>query len=84
MIAMGNQPRPKQQEPIMLKISTLALAAALTIIFLAPAPAFAIDKGPCDHCTMEPIVVKGDRKKTKEKSSQVEPGAATVILSNRG
>lgn len=63
MIAMGSQPPTAQWNPIMLKFSTLALAALLGVVFLAPAPALAIDKGPCDHCTMDPIVVKGDRKK---------------------
>ena len=58
----------------MLKISTLALTFALGAVFLAPAPspALAGDSGPCDHCTMEPIVVKGDRKKKKGTSSQVQ------------
>jgi hypothetical protein len=66
----------------MLKISTLALAASLSVVFLAPAPAFAIDNGPCDHCTMEPIVVKGDRKK-KETSSQVQPQVPSGFVAKR-
>jgi len=55
----------------MTKIYALALAAALGFVFLAPNPAQAIDNGPCDHCTMEPIVVKGDRKK-KSSTSQAQ------------
>jgi hypothetical protein len=79
---MGNQPPNQTREPIMLKISTLALAATLSVIFLAPAPAFAIDKGPCEHCTMEPIVVKGDRKK-KGASIQVETPASMSVFAKK-
>jgi hypothetical protein len=67
----------------MLKISTLALAATLSVVFLAPAPALAIDNGPCDHCTMEPIVVKGDRKKKKETSSRVQPQVPSNFVAKR-
>ncbi|NIA71551.1 hypothetical protein HBA54_23450 [Pelagibius litoralis] len=51
----------------MLKITSLVLAAAVTATAAIPSVALAIDNGPCDHCTMEPIVVKGDRPE-KEKA----------------
>lgn len=49
----------------MLKPTLVALATVIGATAALPSLAFAIDKGPCDHCTMDPIVVKGDRKKTK-------------------
>lgn len=54
----------------MLKTTTLALATVLGTLFTAPA--FAIDNGPCDHCTMDEIVVKGDRKKTKSNTRAIK------------
>ncbi len=48
----------------MLKPALVALATVIGASAALPSLAFAIDKGPCDHCTMDPIVVKGDRKKT--------------------
>lgn len=81
MFAEGIVPRIEQRDSIMLKITTLAIAATLTAVFLAPAsPALAIDNGPCDHCTMEPIVVKGDRKKSKGTSSQMHVPAPTTYF----
>jgi 3-hydroxy-3-methylglutaryl CoA synthase len=49
----------------MLKPTLLALATIIGATAALPSVASAIDNGPCDHCTMDPIVVKGDRKKTK-------------------
>ena len=64
----------------MTKSVQFALAALVTAAFLSPAPAaFAGDHGPCDHCTMEPIVVKGDRGKKKDKQQtgqQIRSGFA--------
>jgi len=51
----------------MLKVACLTLATVIGVTAVAPSIAHAIDNGPCDHCTMDPIVVKGDRPK-KEKS----------------
>ena len=51
----------------MLKVACLTLATAIGAVAIAPSIAHAIDNGPCDHCTMDPIVVKGERPK-KEKS----------------
>jgi hypothetical protein len=49
----------------MLKPTLVALATIIGATAALPSVASAIDNGPCDHCTMDPIVVKGDRKKTK-------------------
>jgi len=63
----------------MLKTTTLALATVLGTLFTAPA--FAIDHGPCDHCTMDEIVVKGDRKKTKSTTRSIKHmGDASAIF----
>ena len=48
----------------MTKFSTFAIAAALGFVFLAPTTA-PVAAEPCDHCTMPPIVVKGERPKKK-------------------
>lgn len=53
------------------KVASLGIAAAIGTVILAPLPALAIDNGPCDHCTMEPIVVKGDRKKKGSSSNSL-------------
>lgn len=57
----------------MLKPTLVALATVIGATAALPSIASAIDKGPCDHCTMEPIVVKGDRKKTKSTNTQQAP-----------
>lgn len=65
----------------MLKTTSLAIAALVTSSILFAIPASAIDKGPCDHCTMEPIVVKGDRKKTEtsgQNTQTVQPSSFVV------
>lgn len=49
----------------MLKTSLIALATVIGASAALPSLALAIDKGPCNHCTMEPIVVKGERPKKK-------------------
>ncbi|WP_420346389.1 hypothetical protein [Pelagibius sp.] len=54
----------------MSKTPSLVLAALLAASALTPSLASAIDKGPCDHCTMEPIVVKGERPAKEEDKSQ--------------
>jgi len=67
----------------MLKTSLVALATIIGATAALPSIASAIDKGPCDHCTMEPIVVKGDRKKTKssgKNTQQIAPGGPVIIL----
>jgi hypothetical protein len=57
----------------MLKPTLVALATVIGATAALPSIASAIDNGPCDHCTMDPIVVKGDRKKTKSTgSSQIQ------------
>ncbi len=56
----------------MSKTPSLVLAALLAASALTPSLASAIDNGPCDHCTMEPIVVKGERP-TKEEDKSQEP-----------
>ena len=45
----------------MLKPTLIALATIIGATAALPSVASAIDNGPCDHCTMDPIVVKGDR-----------------------
>jgi hypothetical protein len=69
----------------MIKTASLALATALATVFLAPLPAFAIDNGPCHYCTMEPIVVKGDRKKKAAAAAIkfAQPGATSVKIKRR-
>lgn len=57
----------------MLKLTAFALAAAVSTAAVVPSTAMAIDNGPCDHCTMEPIVVKGDRP---EKENDTAEGAS--------
>lgn len=56
----------------MFKLTALALAAAVSTAAVVPSTAMAIDNGPCDHCTMEPIVVKGDRP--EKENDTVETG----------
>ena len=56
----------------MSKTPTFVFAALLAASALTPSLASAIDNGPCDHCTMEPIVVKGERP-TKEEDKSQEP-----------
>ncbi len=53
----------------MLKSTLVALATVIGATAALPTLAMAIDNGPCDHCTMDPIVVKGDRKKIKTTTS---------------
>ena len=57
----------------MLKPTLVALATVIGATAALPSLALAIDKGPCDHCTMDPIVVKGDRKKTNSTNTQQAP-----------
>ena len=67
----------------MLKSTLVALATVIGATAALPSLAMAIDNGPCDHCTMDPIVVKGDRKKTKTtttKPKQIGEGGLTIIL----
>lgn len=67
----------------MFKSSLSALVTVIGATAALPTIASAIDKGPCDHCTMEPIVVKGDRKKTKSTSStnqQIGAGGLQILL----
>ena len=54
----------------MLKTTLVALATVIGATAALPSLAMAIDKGPCDHCTMDPIVVTGDRKKTTTTTTQ--------------
>ena len=54
----------------MLKFTALATATVIATLATASAPAHAIDHGPCDHCTMDPIVVKGERPKKKAKAGK--------------
>lgn len=56
----------------MLKTSLVALATLIGATAALPSIASAIDNGPCDHCTMDPIVVKGDRKKTKSSGNNTQ------------
>ena len=63
----------------MLKTTLVALATVLGATAALPSLAMAIDNGPCDHCTMDPIVVKGDRKKTTTTSTQqIGEGGLTI------
>lgn len=54
----------------MLKLTALALAAAVSTAAVVPSTAMAIDNGPCDHCTMEPIIVKGDRPEKENDTAE--------------
>ncbi len=56
----------------MLRITALALATVIGATAVAPSLAIAGDHGPCDHCTMEPIVVKGERPKKKKSQSTTQ------------
>ena len=56
----------------MLKSTLVALATVIGATAALPSIASAIDKGPCDHCTMDPIVVVGDRKKTKSTGNNTQ------------
>jgi hypothetical protein len=63
----------------MLKTTLVALATVIGATAALPSLAMAIDNGPCDHCTMDPIVVKGDRKKTTTTSTQqIGAGGLTI------
>lgn len=65
----------------MLKPTLIALATIIGATAALPSVASAIDNGPCDHCTMDPIVVKGDRKKTKTTkptTQQIGSGGLTI------
>jgi hypothetical protein len=64
----------------MLKTSLVALATVIGASAALPSIASAIDKVPCDHCTMEPIVVKGDRKKTKSTGNNAQQAPLGVGL----
>lgn len=67
----------------MLKTSLIALATVIGASAALPSLALAIDNGPCDHCTMEPIVVKGDRKKKKSQTTntqQLQPGGLQTMV----
>jgi len=50
----------------MLKATSLTLAIVIGIMAAIPSSAAAGDTGPCDHCTMEPIIVIGERPKKKK------------------
>ena len=66
----------------MLKSTLVALATVIGATAALPSLALAIDNGPCDHCTMDPIVVKGDRKKTKSTTTttrQIGAGGLTIL-----
>lgn len=70
----------------MLKTSLVALATVIGATAALPSIASAIDKGPCHYCTMEPIVVKGDRKKSKSTAKNIQQaplGAGLQILVNQ-
>ena len=63
----------------MLKTTLVTLATVIGATAALPSLAMAIDNGPCDHCTMDPIVVKGDRKKTTTTSTQqIGAGGLTI------
>ena len=67
----------------MLKSTLVALATVIGATAALPSIASSIDNGPCDHCTMDPIVVKGDRKKTKKTTTststqQIGAGGLTI------
>ncbi len=64
----------------MLKPTLLALATIIGATAALPSVASAIDNGPCDHCTMDPIVVKGDRKKKKS----TKPATTTQQIGSGG
>jgi len=67
----------------MLKPTLVALATINGATAALPSVASAIDKGPCDHCTMDPIVVKGDRKKTKTTTTttqQIGTNGLTILF----
>lgn len=64
----------------MLKSSLVALATVIGATTALTSVASAIDNGPCDHCTMEPIVVKGERPtKDKDKNTRTPTGTKTLI-----
>ena len=71
----------------MLKMSLVALATVIGATATLPSLALAIDNGPCDHCTMEPIVVTGKRPKKKTTQTtgtqQLQSGAPQQTLINR-
>lgn len=54
----------------MLKLTAVALAAVLSTTAVVPSVAMAGDHGPCDHCTMEPIVVKGERPEKENDTAE--------------
>jgi hypothetical protein len=60
---------------IMLKFTSLALATIIGASTLIPSTASAIDNGPCDHCTMDPIVVTGGDDPEKDKESSSRPAS---------
>ena len=67
----------------MLKPTLVALATVIGATAALPSLAMAIDNGPCDHCTMDPIVVKGDRDKDKTtttKPRQIGEGGLQIIF----
>ncbi len=67
----------------MLKPTLVALATIIGATAALPSVASAIDNGPCDHCTMDPIVVKGDRKKTKTTTTttqQIGTNGLTILF----
>lgn len=63
----------------MLKPTLVALATIIGATAALPSIASAIDKGSCDHCTMDPIVVKGDRKKTKSSGNNTSQTGASGL-----
>lgn len=66
-----------------LRLATGAAIAASAV--LLSSAAFAIDNGPCHKCTMDPIVVKGERPKKKAvkqpKQLTVQTGATATLRS---
>lgn len=69
----------------MLRFTAFATATMIATMAVASSTAFAIDKGPCDHCTMEPIVVKGERpkKKTQVNKQQLKAAQPTTRVRER-
>jgi hypothetical protein len=49
----------------MLKVVSVTVALVFAVLAAIPTIASAGDTGPCDHCTMEPIIIKGERPKKK-------------------
>ena len=72
----------------MLKFTTLALATVIGATTLIPSMASAIDNGPCDHCTMDPIVVTGgddpDKEKSQTATKQIKASQPVKVIVKTG